>query len=256
MPNSGRKSTKRKEGIVIRNLKVLGPALALGLAIGAMTAPTATATDLFTASKEKAWVTGIASNVVIEFTTSMQLECTTSVLTGTLVNGSSEITARTSLGGKPNATPHGEDCTESFGGGQFGEAKFDMNDCHFKLTGSTTGSDGGADATVWIECPAGTSIQITDTRGCTISIPSQTPTSGGVTYANLPNHVGGSAIKIITTLTGITYSTNFTCQFIYGMPVESNNVDFIATTILTGYEDLGGTMTAPTEGAQIPIQWS
>jgi hypothetical protein len=241
---------RAKGDVMTRHLKAALLVLITGFVIGATTASTASAADLFTASKEKAWVTGIASNVVIGLTNSIQFKCTTSVLTGTFVNGTSEITASTSLSGEPNATPHGEDCTSTFN-----KAKFDMNDCHFKLTGSTTGSDGGADAIVWLECPVGTTLQITDTTGCTISIPSQTPTSGGVTYTNLPNHMGGSAIKILTTLTGITYSTNPTCQFL-GLPAEGNNIDFIATTILTGYEDLGGTMTAPSEGAQIPIQWS
>ena len=155
--------------------------------------------------------------------------------------------------GKVNETPHGTKCSATLG-----SITFDVNDCHFKLTGSTTGSDSGTDATVWIECPTGQSIQTTGPLGCTISIPSQTPTSGGVTYTNLPNHPGGAAIEVKETITGITYTATEACS-LAGIPTHGNDATTTGTVTLTGYVDNNANttdLTTVNEGAQTPVSVS
>ncbi len=132
-----------------------------------------------------------------------------------------------------------------------------MNGCHYRLTGSTTGEDPpvvGKDATVWIECPVGQVIKITSNVGPVISIGSQTPTKGGVTYTNLPNHPGGASVTVKTTVTGITYSCApaFACG-LGGIPTHGNDADYNGHVIVTGYEDTEGLPTPVTEGPRVPV---
>jgi len=128
----------------------------------------------------------------------------------------------------------------------------DVNECHYKLTGNTTGSDAGAtDATVWIEC--GTSpIVITAALGCEITVPSQTPTSGGVVYANGTEN-GKSVVEVTATATGITYESHNCAGLV---PAHGNDAVYTGHVPITGYEDLGGTLSSPTEGSQIGIEQS
>jgi hypothetical protein len=81
-----------------------------------------------------------------------------------------------------------------------------MNECGYELTGETTGSDGGTDATIWVKCEhAGEHIVITNSL-CTIKVPAQTPTSGGVVYDN--EGTGNTRdVKVTATVTGITYTS-------------------------------------------------
>jgi hypothetical protein len=239
-----------KGDIMIRNLKALGLALAV-LAMSAMTPPIASATDFFTSTKSTAWLTGTSHDNVFSLG-GTKFECTTTKFAATISNGSSEATTLPSYTGRINETPHGTACDATLG-----TLTWDVNGCHYKLTGNTTGSDGGTDATTWIECPTGKSIQTTSSAGPVISIPSQTPTEGGVTYTNLPNHPGGSAVKVTMTVTGITSTCapSFTCG-LAGIPTHANSLKWTGTMTLTGYEDLGGTLGSPIEGSQIPVEWS
>ncbi|HEY5816346.1 MAG TPA: hypothetical protein VIS95_08400 [Solirubrobacterales bacterium] len=228
----------------MRNIKAFGLALVAICATSALGSATASATDLFTVGgAEKAWVTGSQHQQQFKFTNSILIECTTSKLTGTIVNGASEMTALTSHTGTLNIVPHTPHCESALGG-----VTFHMNGCHDVLTGNT---DAQTDATVWIQCPTGKEIVLTIDILCTIRIPSQTPTEGGVTYKNLPNHPGGSAIEIATTMTGVTYKSEGFC----GSGV-ADNLDYSSTMSLTGYKHLGGTMAVPIEGERVPIEVS
>jgi len=238
---------------MIRNLKILGLALVAVLAMGAMFASAASATDFFTTSNQKkALLTGTSHDHKFSIgATSFQ--CTTTVFTGTAVHGASEATVLPKYTGVLNATPHETPCTSSLG-----TVTWHVNDCHYRLTGNTTGSDSGTDATIWIQCPAGKVIQTTGAFGCTISIPSQTPTSGGVTYTNLPNHTGGAAIKVTTTSTGVTFTTTAPCGLV-GLPAHGNNATFTGTMTLTGWEDKNlnpEDLTNVEEGARVGVSVS
>lgn len=239
---------------MIRKLKILAPVLVAVLAMNALVASTAPAADVFTTSQENAWLTGNVNGTFkhIFLPNGPTVECTTAQTVGKFDKATGTVTVTTKYTGKIGVTPHGTSCTVKGGT----EATISTNDCEYVLTGSTTGSDNGTDAIVWIQCPAGKEIELALTGGCTIKIPSQTSTSGGVTYTNLSSHSGGSAISITTTMTGITYSApGFACS-LGGLPSHGNGASLTGASTLTGYEYKGGTLTAPTEGAQIPISVS
>ncbi len=236
---------------MIRNLKALGLALVAVFAIGAITASAALAVeDHFTTSQTSALMTGTSTNNKFEITGGPSFECTTSQFTATGVNNSTEVTVDPSYTGRIGETPHGTKCT----GSPIGNVTIDMNSCDYDLTGKTTGSDGGlTDATISVTCTtAGDHIVITGPLGCKIKVPAQTPTSGGVTYTNLPKHPGGSAIEVIATATGITY----TSENCVGVASEGNDSDYTGTVVVTGYEDTEGLPTPITEGAQIGVSMS
>jgi hypothetical protein len=245
-----------------RNLKSLGLALVAVFAMSAVAASSASAvaSDHFTTTKPSAFLTGVSHDNEYHVTGGPAFTCTTSKFTGTVLNNATEMTIDPEYGGKFNHTPHntaGTDFRECNGAG--GDVTVDMNGCHYDLTGNTTGLDAGfVDATVWITCPAGQAIRITQLgTGVTFTIPAQTPTVGGVTYTNLPNHSGGKAVTVKATATGITYSCApaFPC-FINGAGTHGNDSDYIGTVTVTGYEDIDGLPTPITEGAQIPIEAS
>lgn len=233
-------------------LKMLAPVLVAIFAMNALMASSAPAADVFTTSKEKAWATGAVNGTFKFIFPNVTISCTTARTIGFWIDGAGSITWLTLYTGKIGATPHGLGCSVF----ESSEATVTMNDCEYTMTGSTTGSDNGTDAIVWIQCPAGKEIEFAIGAGCTIKVPSQTPTSGGVTYTNLTNHSGGSAVSTNTTLTGVTFTApGFACS-LAGLPSHGNNGSFTGTSTLTGYEHKGGTMTAPTEGAQVPISVS
>jgi hypothetical protein len=238
--------------IMIRNLKVLGLALAAMATMNAMNVGYASATDYINWQPiETAFLTGTSHDNAFAVPGASTFECTTSKFTGTIENGSKEATALAAYNGTKEVVPHTEDCTG------LGHPTIDMNHCHYKLTGNTTQSDEGTDAVIWVECGE-KPIQITTTGygGVVITVPSQTPTTGGVTYENVSNHSGGMAIKVKVTATGLTYSCHptFLCT-LGGLPHHGDDATYTGTVIVTGYEDLDGTLTAPTEGNRLPIRF-
>jgi hypothetical protein len=233
-----------------RKLKVLSLSLVAVFAMSAVAASSASAvTDHLTTTKPSALMTGVSHDNVFNITGVSTFECTTSKFTATGVNNGTEITVDPEYTGTVNQTPHETHCSASIG-----KVTVDMNGCHYKLSGVTNAS---LDGPVWIECPAGKQIQITSSLGPVISIPSQTPTTGGVSYENLPNHPGGKAVKVKATVEGITYTcaTAFLCA-LGGIPTHGNNADYTGSVTVTGYEDTDGLPTPITEGAQIPIEVS
>jgi hypothetical protein len=240
-----------------RNLKALGVALVAVFAMAAMAASAASAVqvDHFTSLEAKTIVTGVSHDNKFTVTPSTSFECTTSKFYGTFLNGATEATAEPVYEGIKNETPHtNPKCTASIG-----QVTVHMNGCDYNLTATTsnehpTGS-GKFDAPVWIICPVGQEITITGPLGCVIHVHAQTPTSGGVTYTNLPNHAVKKAIQINVTVTGIT----FTATNCIGLPAEGNDADYTGSVIVTGYKDNNANtlLTTPvTEGPQTGIEVS
>jgi hypothetical protein len=108
-----------------------------------------------------------------------------------------------------------------------------------------------------MECEVGKTVKITGPLGLVLSFPAQTPTVGGATSVNLPNHPGGSAIQATATFTGITdtCAPAFVCG-LSGIPAHGDDVDIFGTATFTGYENLEGLPTPVTEGAQVGISIS
>lgn len=212
---------------MIRNLKLLGLALAAVFAMSAVAAQAAFGVDTFTSSVSPVGVTGTGNNDgVFKITGGLgevlsEFHCSTTSFpsVGTVTSGASQVEVAPSYKGT-NAEPGNEKCESTLG-----NVKIDMNGCTYVLTGNTTGSDNGTDATVWVKCPPNAEIQITAALGCTISVPAQTPTSGGVTYTN---NVGSGDVTVTATVTGITFTTTSACQ-VGGLPAEANTSDYTET---------------------------
>ncbi len=243
---------------MIRNLKAMGLALVAVFAISALTASAAlAATDVFTtADTNPVLLTGVGHDHV--FTTGgTKFECTTSKFAGTAQNKATTATVDPEYSGKIGQTPHNNDgsvaaeCNSSIG-----TVTVHMNGCHYTLTGNTTGSDSGTDATVWIACPEKEEIKITSSTGAVIAIPSQTPTTGGVTYTNVGNHPGGESMAVKATVTGITYTCSpaFTCG-LAGLPTEGNNANYTGNVTVTGYFDKKALPTPVEEGARVGVSF-
>jgi hypothetical protein len=245
---------------MIRNLKALGLALVAVFAMSALTASAASANnDVFTVGTggtTSANMTGVSHSDEFFITPDgASFNCTTSRFAATATNNGTSATVEAEYFGTPNvahtATEHCE--------GSIGEVDIDMNGCHYKLTGSTTGEDppvSGKDATIWIECPT---EPIKITGSATITVPSQTPTSGGVKYTDLPNHSGGAAVEITTTVTGITYSCHptFICT-LGGVAHHGNTADYTGGVTVTGWKDPaeGGLPTPVTESERVGVSVS
>jgi hypothetical protein len=251
MSTSGRRSTKRKEGIMSRNLKALGLALVAVFALSALAASSASAIDKFTTGST-AVVTGTSHDNVFRTTSPVfEATCTTSSFSGTVGFGATEITIDATYTGTINQTSgtH-EHCTATT---PASKTTVSMEGCDYDLTGSTTGSDGGkTDATVWVTCPAGKEIKMTTNSGCNFKVPGQTSTSGGVTYVNEP----GGKVKAVMTSTGVTYTTEGALCALAGFPSEGNNADYIGTVVLSGFQDNGGNTEPFTEGNAVVIEVS
>ena len=227
---------------MIRKLKALSLALGAVFAMGAVMASSASAvTDVFTNSKGAGadLLTGVGTDHVFSIGNS-KFECTTSKFAATATQGDKVITADVIYESTPNVTPHvaKEHCL----GPLNHKIVVDMNGCSYDLNGETTGVHKGVagnDATVWITCPVGKEIQITDTSvGVTVSVHEQTPTEGGVIYTNLPKHPGGEAIEVTATVTGITYTCApaFLCA-LQEISAEANNSTYTGHVKMTCYED-------------------
>jgi hypothetical protein len=240
---------------MIRKLKVLGLSLVALAAIGAVSAASASAvTDVVTVGKSPALVTGVSHNNVFkrDVSGSSRFECTTSKFAATVTNGASHISADVAYEGTLSQTPHTEHhCNAA----PAGTVTIDMNECTYTINGETTGKDvnGGTDATVWIQCPTGKVITITSSLGIKLTIPAQTPTKGGVTFAN----VTGSTVKVTATATGITTICEeaFGCG-LAGIPTHSNDYQYTGDVTMSAFEDKEGLPTPVTEGPAVSLQTS
>jgi hypothetical protein len=233
-----------------RNLKALGLALVAVFALSALAASSAWAADKFTAAKSPVVVTGTSHSDKLTLTNPhITVQCTTSSFSATYTNGATEITLDTTFTGTVQQTSgtH-EHCSAT---NPPTKATVSMEGCDFDLTGSTTGSDGGAtDATTSLTCPAGKEVKYATNGGCTLTFPAQTPTEGGVTYVNEP----GGKVRVNVTDTGFTYTSEGALCALAGIASEANSVDYADTVVLSGFEDHGGTTEPFSEGAAVSIE--
>ena len=238
-----------------RNLKPLGMSLVAMFAVSALVTSSASAVDVVTTGKSPAMLTGVGHNHVFSAHSTPKFECTTAKFAATVTNGASEITADALYEGTLNATPH----TDHHCNSSSGTATIDMNGCGYILTGETTGTapaghTAGKDATVWLECPGSNKIQITSSLGITLSIPAQTPTTGGVSYTNVASHNGNSAVAVKATVTGVTTTCagTFLCT-LGGYPHHSNQWQYTGDVTMTAYENTEGLPTPVVEGARTSL---
>ena len=242
------------------NLRALGLALLAMFTFGAVAASSAFAVDHFTAEKEKAVITStVSENFVTTLTnekgeTAQKVACKTSKFSGTFVTSATTVTVFPTYKGTINKEVDENHCTTTGG-----KIEVELNGCDYDLTGETTKEDKkavGKDAVFSITCPKEKEITYKTNLGCTLHIPEQTPTEGGVVYTNI-THLGKKAIEVTATVTGITYTSTGALCGAAGIPSEGNNTDLTATMILTCYEDLGnGIPDEFKEGAQIGCEVS
>ena len=252
---------------MIRNLKALGLSLVAVFAMSALGASSASAVDVVTTGVSPALLTGVGHNHVFSaHDGTPKFECTTSKFAATVKNGDSEITADVSYNGTVsfNGDPETQTKTSTTHcNASSGTATIDMNGCGYILTGDTSGNapaghTAGKDATVWIHCPIGKNIQVTSSLGVTLTIPPQTPTTGGVSYTNVPVHDKNTAVAVKATVTGIT-STCGTSTFICtlgGIPHHSNQYTYTGDVTMTAFEDIEGLPTPVTEGPRTSLSSS
>jgi hypothetical protein len=239
-------------------LKALGLSLLALAAISAVSAASASAvTDVITVGKSPALLTGVSHNNVFkrDVTGTSKFECTTAKFAATVKTGESTITADVGYEGTLNQTPHEHHCNSA----SAGAVTIDMNGCGYVVNGETSGKDVSdrTDATVWIECFEGKAITITSSLGIKLTVPPQTPTKGGVTFANVVNHAGGNAVKMTITATGITTICEeaFGCG-LSGIPTHSNDYEYDGDVTMTAYENTEGLPTPVTEGARTSVSAS
>ena len=234
---------------MIRKLKVLGLALGAVFALSATMASGASAVDTFTVEGGgTAVVTGESANNIFEITgNGFKIECAVSRFAGTVSNGAATATIFPTY----YQTTPGTKCPTTLG-----NALVKMNGCDYDLTGSTTGSDGGTDATVSITCSGTNKIEIQGPLGCTVSIPAQTPTSGGVTYTN--EGAGATrAVTVTATSTGITYTATNACTLVK-INTHGNDANYTGTVTVKGFGDVsqGPAPDEFNEGAQKGVFFS
>jgi hypothetical protein len=220
-----------------RNLKALGISLVAMLALSSAVAATASAIDEFVIPKAGVTLTGTGGPHMLQITgTSFNSECSHVEFTV-----EAKAVAFSELTTKPKtikykgktSEPKSAECESALG-----DITFHSNECGYKLTGETVAKDGNStDARVSLECPAGKAFTITAPLGCTIHVPAQTPTEGGVTYTN--GTAGGKKdITVHATITGLTYSTTgIACAFA-GIPAHGDTLDTNATYTITAPEGI------------------
>jgi hypothetical protein len=215
-----------------RDLKLLGLALTAVLALAAMATPSAWAVDVFTVPSEDTTMSGFGGPAIISFAGSHDLECSHTFFEITIKKtGQSEVkTTKVKDTGQTPVPKETENPMCEWA--PLGGATADFNGCEYVFTGNTTGSaEGKTDATMWIACPESKKIVFTNSM-CTIEIPAQTPTSGGVSYTNGTGQNGKADITLIMTVSGLTYSTSGAFCALVGLPSEANNAGFTGTVTL------------------------
>ncbi len=222
-----------------RNLKALGISLVAMLALSSAVVSTASALDTFTVPKAGTILTGTGGPHILQMTgTSYKSECSHVKIKATAKAApSSQITTeKIEYTGK---TPIPAETENTKCESSFGDVTFDPNGCGYVLTGDTAAKDKDTtDARVSIECPIGNAFTITTAPAvaCTIHVPAQTPTEGGVTYTNGTNAKGQADVTVHATITGLTYSTTgLGCAFA-GLPAEGNTLDTNATYTIEALE--------------------
>jgi hypothetical protein len=243
---------------MIRNLKVLGLALAAICAFGAVAASGASA-FAFHSEKEKTIITAEhdpTSETLTTFGTkssTVSTTCKKEKFAGTAAEPSvASITVH----------PVYEECEAK----PFGEATVDTHGCDYILYAETTTSpktppnelETKTDSPVEVECTTGSSIKIT-APGCTITVPPQGKLHG-VVYTNK----GSGSTRDITvdiTVDKIKYTSSGLGCGLGGIKKEGEDGTLTGAATAKGWEDVAfskdpetHTVTA-TEGSQVGIWW-
>jgi outer membrane lipoprotein SlyB len=229
--------------------KALGLGLLMVLALSALASP-ATSSDSFTSAASSTVLTG-TGEPLFQFTPAkLQLTCKTSKYNGTFTGGAvGEITVTATYTG--NATEEdGPNCS----GAVVGNVSVNMNGCDYKFTGATTGVDHEyvtKFGTLTVTCPAGKEVEIS-WSGCTVKIPGQTPTEGGLTYTNETEN-GLGILKAPVVLTGLTYTSTGPICALDGVSSEANTLDLLDIFKATGYEDKCAAKECPINGDEFKV---
>ena len=228
---------------MIRNLKVLGLALAAVFAFSAMSASAASAEKLFHSESEKTILTGTEVEEVVFDAGGGTIKCPESVYDAT-------TSAKTVTEITVEPTYKTEKC-KAFGL----ETHVLMNGCDyvFTLEPGTTETTGGSTHTsgpVHIKCPEGKKIELTVTKllggsRCTVDVPAQTPTKPTVDYKNEGKEKTRDVL-ITSTIEGVTYEVTGGGG-ICGVEGHHNDGKLTGSATTKCYEDLAG----PKEGNQV-----
>ena len=211
-------------------LKVLGLALVAACAMSAMAATSASATgEKFTSDKTHTILSASAINNQVLTTTVGATECTEisfdeATMASTAVT---EITAKPTYSG----------CVDTIGGSKV-TARVNMTSCDYKFTSEIPA--GKEHSQLHIECTtAGDEIdwevKVLGVFVQCLKIPAQTPTGGGVTYANS----GTDHIKMKFTVTGIKYTELGSC----GNNTNVNDGTYEGEVTVSGKDTAGSTAT-------------
>lgn len=176
---------------MIRSIKTLGLSLVAVLALGAMTATGASAAE-FHAEEAGVIVSGSKTNNHVFNTGGGTVTCSTATFSGTATNATDD---------ELTINPHYTGCTAF----SIANTHVKMNGCDYLFTVEASSSSGP----VHVQCPGSAQIEVTPTvfgfSACTVKIPGQTPTGGGVTYTNLNSE---SEVEVDANVTGIHYTSS------------------------------------------------
>lgn len=177
-----------------RNLKALGLALIAAFAISAVVASTASAAAAkFRSEASSTILTGKQHAGNDKFVTDGgTVECNEATYVGSQTG--TEAT-------EASVTPTYSGCTAFF----FINVPIVTNECEYTFTSGEKNAQGNFEGSTHIECPAGKAIEVKASSTCTVTVGTQTPTGGTITYTN----VGTGTTREITVdvaLTGIHYT--------------------------------------------------
>lgn len=228
-----------------RNLKALGLALVVALALGAIGAQGASAHN-FTSSVEPTVLTGEAeSPQVFTATSGLEVSCSVATFEGTVKTKSEDIVT---------VHPKYSSCTSSLGA-----ATVHTNGCNYKFGSDTTQATGHSasslHAPVSLECESTHIIEIT-APGCNISFAEKHSTTAvnqslhGVTYTNLNSHSGKKAVTVNATVRTIKYNaTAGSLCGLAGHPAATySNGTYSGQATVTGYAESGFSSGSTTNG--------
>lgn len=227
MNRDGPGNNERREDIVSRNIKIFKMALLAAFALSAVASVSSAEAkeDFFFFSQEPSVVTGASEGVAV-FTVDagkIKVECAISTLAGTVNNKKAmEVTLH----------PTFFECNI----GVFGVGTIDTKECNFIFSGRT---DNNEDATVELECAAGSKLKITN-ASCNLTFGPQA--KKGATYTNGVEN-GRKDVTIKMTLSGLHYELEnakpLGCAG-FGGAGEAEDGTFNAAYTATAYEDFGG----------------
>lgn len=220
----------------MRNLKALGLALVAIFAMCAVAAQGASAEDLFHSEVEHTILDARALNNQVFVTPVGSVECESLSVEATLsAKTVAEITAAPTYG-KPNL-PESEhaktECKANIAGSLL-DTRVTFTECHYLFTSATNAT--GHHIT-HVVCPTGQEIHIEPFilgkyRKC-FTIPTQTPTGGGV---QMTNHGAGATrdITLNATVEGIEYTKEGSCG-----TGTANDATYNGESTVTGTDTAG-----------------